>query len=316
MEAAEEAASAAYKYIRPLGLAADGYIQQVNDGERLYLGMPAVDKKIGGYRRGELNLVTGRPHSGKTQVVLNAINNNSNKRVLLFTPDETAEAVLAKLVAIRNGISADAMEAGVKAKDEAITDIVRRTAAHDFQHLLVISESLNFVEMGEALQEAEDLWGQKCHLVMYDYAELMQDGKHDGFEGVSTVMRNFKKWAKLADVPVVVLHQGKRSEGTRGQSSGMEGMRYGGESEAITVIEVYRKRDDPHLSQYAKIGEQDSVTLNVCKNKHLSMRLGSVDMYLNPDTGHIREMTAEDKIRAGAPTRDSKAALRVMKEAA
>lgn len=292
-----------------MGVAAITYINQVEtQGGRFLLGFPDVDKMTRGHGDGELTLITGRAHSGKTQVVLNAFNNNTHKNILLFTPDETAEAVLAKLVAIRNGISCAVLEDGVKAGDEDIVRLVRRTAAHDFKNLVVIDDHLNYKEMSYALSEAEDMWQGDVGLVVYDYAELMQNGE-GGYESVIGVMRQFKKWAKIANAPFICLHQGKKSESTRGQAAGMDGMRYGGDSEAIMVLEVFRKREDP-----SNIGHENTITINVAKNKRPPMRKGMVDMFMNPDTGHIRSLTKEDLVRAGAPTQDPMVAYRATRE--
>lgn len=272
------------------------------------LGWPDVDSILRGSGRGELVLVTGRAHSGKTQVVLNAINNNSHKRILMFTPDETAEAVLAKLVAIRNGIGGAVLEDGVKAGDPDLTELVRHTATHDFPNLLVIDESLSIAEMGLALNEAEDMWGKPVDAVVYDYVELMQGA--DSFEGVAKALSAFKKWCKIADAPMFCMHQGKKGDFQRGQATGMDGMRYGGEDKAIQVIEVFRKRDDKYLPDYEKLGHQDTVTVNIAKNKRPPMRKGQVDLYLDAETGYIRTLQPTDLVRAGGATRDAMIALK------
>lgn len=310
IEQAELEAATAYRFVKPLGVAAIHYIDQVKSSDgRFMLGFPEVDKLLRGSGRGELVLVTGRAHSGKTQVMLNAVNNNSHKNILMFTPDETAEAVLAKLVAIRNTIPGDILEERVKAGDEQALKLVRHTATHDFPNLVVIDESLSFQDMGLALAEAEDMWGDNCDAVIYDFVELMQ-GATTGFEGVAGVLTGFKNWAKVAHAPLFAMHQGKKSEFQRGQATGMDGMRYGGEDKAIQVIEVFRKRDDRTMPEYDRLGHQDTVTINVAKNKRPPMRRGMVDLYLDPETGHIRTLDPTDLVRAGGATRDPTVALR------
>lgn len=295
--------------MKPLGVAAITYIDQVKSSDgRFMLGFPEVDKILRGSGRGELVLITGRSHSGKTQFVLNAINNNSHKRILVFTPDETAEAVLAKLVGIRNGISAEILEAGVKAGDTDLAELVRHTATHDFPNLVVIDESLTLGDMGLALSEAEDMWGKPVDAVVYDYVELMQ-GASQGFEGVAKVLTAFKKWCKVADAPLFAMHQGKKGEAQRGQAMGMDGMRYGGEDKAIQVLEVFRKRDDKTLAQWDRLGHENTITVNVAKNKRPPMRKGIVDMFMDPDTGHIRTLDKTDLVRAGGATKDALVAL-------
>ena len=148
-----------YRYVKPFSTAADGLIDYAQNPEgRFLLGLPEIDIMTRGFGRGELVYVTGRAHSGKTQVVLNAINANSDKHILFFTHDEVAELVLSKLVSIRHGVNAEAVEEAIKAGDEDMCRLVRRTAERDFPNLLVIDESLTMSQMHAAAIEAAHYW--------------------------------------------------------------------------------------------------------------------------------------------------------------
>lgn len=287
-----------YEHIRPL----DGntYVTQVQQTDRFFLGIPEVDRLTRGHGRGELTLVTGREGSGKTQVVLNALNNNPDAHCIIFTPDESPELVLSKLISIRYGVSAEALETRVKAHDEEAISLVRGAAAEDFRHLIVIDSGLSPKQMGEAVDEAQDFWGARIDMVVYDFLELLYGS---GYNEVTRAAQDMKRWTKVADAPTFVIHQGKRGDGdTRGQAQGMDGMKFGGAAEAIIVLEVYRKRDNKKLNEHERKGHQDSITLEIAKNKRPPGKLGKVDLFINADTGHIRKLTPEDMFRSGKPT--------------
>lgn len=285
----------AYKYVHPLSDAAQGLIDYAQNPEgRFMLGLHDIDVMTRGFGRKELVYVTGRAHSGKTQVVLQAICNNPDRRIIVFTPDETSELVLSKLVAMHHGIDSEDIERRIKANDQAAIDIVRKTATHDFRNLIVIDESLTMGQMFEAVQEAEDFWGGKVDCIVVDFLELIPSGD-EGHDGVVAKSQAMKRFAHDIDAPVICLHQASRSSGTRGQAAGMNAMRYGGETEAIFVLEVFRKKENPELDEWERMAEADSVTVNVAKNKRPPCKKGEVDLYLDPQTGRVRVQAAPIK---------------------
>jgi hypothetical protein len=119
-----------------------------------------------------------------------------------------------------------------------------------------------------------------------------------------------KVWTNEADVPMLCMHQGKRGEGQRGIAGGMDTMRYGGEAEAIIVLEVFRKRDDRTRTQYEReVLHKNTVTVNVAKNKRPPMKTGEVDLYMVAETGCIRTLTQVDQVRDGKPTSSARTLL-------
>jgi replicative DNA helicase len=306
-----EEAERKYQYVRPFTTAADGLIDYAQNPEgRFMLGMRDIDTMTRGFGRGELIYVTGRAHSGKTQVVLNAIANNPTKRVLLFTPDEVSELVLSKLVSMYYGISAEDVEAEIRKGNQQTIDMVRKAAAHDFKNLLVIDDSLTLGQMARAYDEAVDWWGGPADLVVVDFLELIPG--EDGADGVVAKSQALKRWTKQANVPVLCLHQASRSSGSRGQSAGMNAMRYGGETEAIMVLEVYRKLEDESLDEFDRKRHANSLTVNLCKNKRPPSKKGEVDLYMDPENGQIRAFRDEDAFSFGVPLQSAEQAMMVV----
>jgi replicative DNA helicase len=299
-----------YRWVKPFSEAADGLIEYAQNPEgRFLLGLHDVDVMTRGFGRGELVYVTGRAHSGKTQVVLNGLNANPDKRIIFFTPDEVSELVLSKLVSIRHGIDAETLEQRIKDGDQYSIELVRKTATRDFPNLIVIDESLTLSQMHEAVREAEDWWGGKTDCVIIDFLELIP-GDGEGEVGVVAKSQALKRWGKEIDAPVICLHQGKRSAGPRGQAQGMDGMRYGGDTEAIFVLEVFRKRDDEQMDPWERQRHENTVTVNVAKNKRPPCKKGERDFFMDPNCGLVRPWTATDMAVAGVPQTDAMATVR------
>lgn len=291
-----------YRHVKPLTLAADGLIEYMSNPEgRFMSGITELDAMTRGFGRGELCLTIGRPHSGKTQLILNMmINNLRNKRIILFTPDEVSELVLSKLVSIKYGINAEEIEKRVKEGDRATVDLVKKAAAVDFRNLIVIDESLSFRGMTDAFNEAQDYWGESCDLVVVDYLELLP-GDLEGGEGVVAKAQGMKRWTKNANVPVVCLHQASRSSGARGQAAGMSAARFGGEAESIFMIEVFRKREDEAMDDFDRRRHANTLSINLAKNKRPPSKVGMFDVFLDPATGLVRALQPDDMIATGVP---------------
>lgn len=246
------------------------------------------------------------------QLLLQAVCNNPDKRILWITPDEVSEMVLAKLIAMSKGINAEDIEKRIKAGDADTLRMVRHVAAHDFKNLLVVDDSVSLGKMTKALQEAEDWWGSPADLVVFDFLELLE-GDNDDASGLSSKSQRLKRWTKENDVPVICIHQASRTSSARGTSAGMESMRYGGETEAIAVLVVYRKRDNEAMDEWDRNRHAHTLTVHLAKNKRPPSKLGEVDLFIDPNTGAIRPLKDDDLLAMGVPLRTAEQAMKVIR---
>ncbi len=308
-EAAEQA-ERRYRYVKPLTSAADGLIEYMSNPEgRFMTGITELDAMTRGFGRAELAMVTGRAHSGKTQILLNAIVNNPTKRIVLFTPDEVSELVLSKLVSIKHGINAEDVEKRVKAGDQQVIDLVKRAASHDFRNLIVVDDSLTLKQCADALAECEDHWGSPAELAIFDYLELIP-GEDGAGSDVIHKAQSLKRFTKHANIPVICLHQASRSSGNRGQAAGMGAMRYGGEAESIFVIECFRKREDEQLDDFDRRRHANTLSINLAKNKRPPSKVGLFDVFMDPATGAVRALQPDDMVVAGVPVTTVEGAMK------
>ena len=291
-----------YRYVHSFAASADELIDVVQNAEgRWMFGIPEIDTRIRGVGRGELMYVTGEAHSGKTQVVLQSIVNNPSARVVLFTPDEVETLILMKLVGITHGVNAEELERQIKNGSQHHIDMVKRVASDTFENMIVIDESLGFQQMSVAMAEAEHMWGGPADVVVVDFLELLPgDADTDGVQSKSQAL---KRWTKTHDVPMLCIHQASRSSGKRGQARGMRAMRYGGENDAIFVLEVFRKSEDEDLDDLERDRLRNTVTVNIAKNKRPPSRKGEFDLYLDPECGLVRPIRPEDIVIQRGPAR-------------
>ena len=264
-----------------------GFIR--NPAERWYLGFPEIDLATRGIGKGEVLLVVGRSHTGKSQVLLNGIVtnliNDPSAHVVIFAMDEPRELVVMKLFCLLQGKSSTEVEEAIKAGDKTVLTELKEAASNELSRVAVVDDSISLEAMTEVMEEARQWWGCNPSFCMMDYLELLPGGDADA-TGVTSKAQAVKRWAKSQRVPIGLVHQAGRGAGQPGQAAGIHAGRYGGEQEAIFVVEVYRKRDRYDLSDWEKTYHANSVNLNLCKNKRTA-RLLDQTYYLDPECGHV-----------------------------
>lgn len=297
------------RHYRPLADAANEYATwSRSSGQRVYTGIREFDAAMRGIAPGELMVVQGYAHSGKTVFVTQLMLHNHAKRVALFTPDETRVLVLVKLTSILHGISAEQLEEQLAAGNSAAESMLRETAEH-FGQLAVYEQNLALTQMSDALDEAERVWAAPAQLIIFDYADLLQMEGDSGGK-----ISALKAWGKRRNAPLVVLHQSSRTAGRDGAKVKIDSGNYGGEQQALFVVGVRRKKNQ-YQSRIEELEEKiatsssggtdamhgmlsdargdlaehrNTITFNLVKNKRPPSRLvDDVDYELDPNTGQI-----------------------------
>jgi hypothetical protein len=302
-----------YKLYSPLSEAADSFVRWAQSpGERVYLGIDAIDREMRGIAPGELAMMLGFAHGGKTLVLLHALRNNRDKRIAMFIPDEPKQLVLTKLTCIHHGIDARELESRVQSDDAEAINMLRSTAESDFPNLAVFDQPLTSGDMERGYNEVCDVWGAAPDLVVVDYLDLVEAG-----ETVPDKANFLKAFGRRHDVPMLVLHQTSRSAGADGAKLTMSSGSYGGEQQATAVVGVRRKKyqiiaemnelmeklDRSHTERVqerldflrydAKIHEF-TLTVSLLKNKRPGgMLVDDLDFELDVATGRLRALNGE-----------------------
>lgn len=264
-----------------------GFIQ--NPTERWYLGFPEFDLATRGVGRGEVLMILGRSHTGKSQILLNGIVwnlvNHHDNHIVIFSLDEPRELVLMKMFCLLKGRSSEEVEEAIKAGDKDTLSDLERAATQELSRVAIVDEAIHLDEMARVMDEARAWWGAEPNFCMIDYLELLPGGDADA-AGVTGKAQAVKRWAKSQRVPVGLVHQSGRGSSPPGHAAGLYGGRYGGEQEAIFVMEVYRKKDRNDLSHWESQYHANSVNINLCKNKRTAKLLDQT-YYLDPVCGHV-----------------------------
>jgi replicative DNA helicase len=299
-----------YRHYVPLSDAAQSFVRWAqNPNERIYTGVEPIDAEMRGIAPGEMAMMIGYSHGGKTLVLLHMLMNNREKRVALFIPDEPKTLVLTKLTCMFHNVDARLLEQRVADNDREAIDLLRMTAEENFPNLAVFDQPLLPSDMERAYAEVSDVWGNKPELVVVDYLELVEAG-----EQVPDKAGYLKGFGRRHDVPLMVLHQTSRTSGADGRKLTISSGAYGGEQQATSIIGVRRKKyeimselQDIHESlsrkhndrmleryeqlQYDKRIHEYTLTLSLLKNKRPGgMLVDDIDFELDVHTGRLWEL--------------------------
>ena len=301
---------------------------------RVYTGIKQFDEAMRGTGPGELTLIQGFTHSGKTLLGTEILLNNPETPFVLFTPDETRSLVLTKLTAAHHSVGAEELERRILADDEEARRLLISTA-EQYGKLAVFDETVTLMDMDRMFDEATHAFTTKPKAVMFDYADLLQ-----GFDDVRACLMQLKAWGKRQQVAMFVIHQASRTSGSSGKRMGIDSGAYGGEQQSTHVIGVRRKKymhfamlqileekianstNPSSIAVFeAKMREiqdillpqdESTITLSLNKNKRPPCRLiVDTDFHVDPNTGRMFRVE-HSKDSYGNPIKTTKVALQYL----
>jgi len=218
----------------------------------------------GGFYRGELIVIGGRPGSGKTALACalgyNIASLPRNGRVLMFSMEMPGRDLAARLMALESGVSVkDIRQVNLAGKYEVLASALGKVSDADFW----IDESLepSPLEIRSKVREFVCERGS-LGLVIVDYLQLMVNSAEENFVNkISEITRQMKILAREVDTPVVLLSQLNRGVETRANKRpSLSDLRGSGgiEQDADVVLGVYRddyyNRDSPDRGTAEVIG--------------------------------------------------------------
>ena len=299
-----------YKMYEPLTEAVHSFVRWAQTPyERIHLGLPRIDDELRGIAPGELAMMIGYAHGGKTLLLLHCLQQNRDKHIAMFIPDEPRQLILTKLTCMFHGIDARELERRVGADDASAIDLLRQTAEEDFPNLAVFDQPLNAMDMERGYNEVCDVWGQLPDLVVVDYLDLVDAG--DTVPAKATFLKSF---GRRHDIPLLILHQTSRHAGADGNKLTMSSGAFGGEQQATSIIGVRRKKysimaeineltfklDKSHTQAVADRLEslrydarihEFTMTVSLLKNKRPAGQLvDDIDFEIDLATGQLRPL--------------------------
>lgn len=222
-------------------------LQNANYFPGISTGFYDLDDLLGGgFYRGELIVVGGRPGSGKTALACalgyNIASRGGDGRVLMFSMEMPGRDLAARLIALESGVSVkDIRQVNLTGKYDQFVGALGKVSEADFW----IDESLepSASEIRSRVREFVCEYGS-LGLVIVDYLQLMVNSADENVVNkISEITRQMKILAREIDAPVVLLSQLNRGVETRtNKRPSLSDLRGSGgiEQDADVVLGVYR----------------------------------------------------------------------------
>lgn len=223
----------------------DGFGKYIPESEPsiLYTGFDSVDKITGGFRKGDLVFVSGRPGMGTSAFALNiavSVAKLTRKKVCIFSPGAPAETLYRQILSIEGEIGIYNMRTGELSE----TDTERLTLASDRLSNCEINiydtVSITVSEMIQILRDIDNIG-----LVIVDGLKYIRSGKQSEKAGqrFHEVSAGLKSIAEMLNLPVICCTElTRRSESRADKRPRFSDMRYYAEikDSVDTVILIYR----------------------------------------------------------------------------
>ncbi|MBQ1252471.1 MAG: replicative DNA helicase [Firmicutes bacterium] len=225
----------------------------------------ALDRYIGGLKKGEMIIVAARPGMGKTTICLNIAERAAtiyDKTVAFFTLEMTPVQVASRMLFAKAKVNQEQTKQGKELSDEDFTRLAE--AMEDISRSNLYIDDTSMITVAEIRGKIKKLKREKgLDLVVVDYIGLMQPSasqlRESRQQQISEISRQLKSIAKEMEIPVIVISQLNRasvkSEG-KVKEPDLSHLRESGalEQDADIVIFVHRpyyydKSENPFMTK-------------------------------------------------------------------
>jgi replicative DNA helicase len=235
--------------IRDVLVRAVAAIERRGDGRdtALATGFPELDAKLsGGFRRGNLVIVAGRPGMGKTAFAGGIAFNAASAGVpTLFLSMEMADTELAdRMIAVAGMVSLDDILTGNMEGDAGDRILAGTARLHELPMVIDEQGGLSLFEIASKARSVKRQHG--LGLLVVDYIQLAAgDGKNRNSE-IEVITRGLKSLAKELQIPVIALSQlSRKCEERTNRRPLPSDLRESGaiEQDADAILFVYRDEE-------------------------------------------------------------------------
>ena len=165
-------------------------------------GFSNIDKKIGGFKQGELIIIGGRPGMGKSTFAIQmAIQiSRAKHKVLYINLNTSRECMANKLIAQLEDISLDELQNGTFRNNPEV-DINSAIASSEELNLSVVEDCFKMDDFEGIVNE------EKPEIVIIDFLELMTAGEVKKRKDLDAVVKAMKRIARENGIVIIALNQ-------------------------------------------------------------------------------------------------------------
>ena len=271
--------------INELGAIARGELPQP-----MRIDFPALNRVLGGMRKGALYILASRPGVGKSALSLNIAHNLSRLYqavVAVFSLEMSKEEVATRLLSSKTGMSFQQLES-INKTDKASWDKIADGLGELYGLPIYIDDrsSINVVEIHARCRQLQ-LQKQRLDLVIVDYLQLMgsatsRSKAENRQQQIAEISRMLKVMARDLEVPILALSQLSREVDRAGRRPRLADLRESGaiEQDADVVMFLH----DPNRQEEEGAYQQDVCNIDLIVEKNRQGERTTVTLEWCPQT--------------------------------
>jgi replicative DNA helicase len=177
--------------------------------EGLMSGLLDIDKRLTGFKKGELYVVAGRPGMGKTTYAMSVFRKAllDGKKIFFSSLEMPESQLTERLIASIGGILLSRIKSGKLEEDDwsKLTNAINQLKDKSLR--IIDKDGMDVNQLRSECRRMKRKEG--LDLVVVDYLQLLSDRsvKNGRFEEVSSISRKLKGLAKELDCSVIALSQ-------------------------------------------------------------------------------------------------------------
>ena len=309
----DESVAARESGLLPVGSSVDAYLELLAAGAppAITTGLRALDKLVGGHRRGRLYTYAGRPAMGKSGLALGFAKRSARAGFLsaVFSLEMPLEEVMDRLICLDARISAQdvARLPGLSREAQeqiyAAADLLRDLPLHIDDTPALSIDDLHTRMWRLSARAARD--GRQLGVVVVDYLQLMRGRRQAGQsrqEEIASITRALKGFAKEFDCAVVALSQVPRAVEQRpDKRPTMSDLAEGSSIESDSDVVCFVYRDEYYGREYDNDDRPTKGIAELIVAKQRGGRTGTKRVAFIGEQTRFADLAHPDDDRAAAP---------------
>ena len=269
-------------------------IEETATSKKSVLGVPTgfmdLDRKIGGFRPGQLIIIAARPAMGKTSLALNIASNAAvryDKKVGVYTMEMESDELLMRMLSSASEVSMDEMLKGYGMNEKKILRIAGAAEVLSEKEIYVDDSGSNTILDIRAKTRRLKAELKGLDMIIIDYMQLMsvKRNRENRQQEISEISRNLKVLAKELSIPIVTLSQLNRGlESRDDKRPRLADLRESGaiEQDADVVLFIYRDEVYNEETEFPGVAE-----IIVGKNRHGA--IGKIELHFLKEFTSFRD---------------------------
>ena len=270
-------------------------IEDIASSKRNVIGIPTgftdLDKRIGGFRPGQLIVVAARPAMGKTSFALNIAFNvavHHDKKVGIFTMEMESEELIMRMLSSASEVSMEDMLKGYGMNEKKILRITGVADVLTEKEIYIDDNGSNTILDLRAKSRRLKAELDGLDLIIIDYMQLMSSKKvkENRQQEIADISRNLKILAKELKVPIIALSQLNRGlESREDKRPKLSDLRESGAIEQDADIVMFIYRDEVY---YENSEQQGVAEIIVGKNRHGA--IGKIELFFRKEFTQFKDL--------------------------